>query len=83
LIFLGGLGVHRFYLGKVKSGIAMLVMFVLGWFTLLLHIGIFLFAIVGVWALVDLFLVPGMVKEDKQAIRKRLGEELALSGGNQ
>ncbi len=31
-IVLGGLGVHKFYLGYQKEGIIMLVVFLLGWF---------------------------------------------------
>lgn len=40
-IFLGGLGVHRFYVGKVGTGLLML--FTLGGF--------------GIWALIDLVLI--------------------------
>ena len=41
-IFLGGLGVHRFYLGRIASGICMILF---GWLTF------------GIWWLVDLILV--------------------------
>ena len=40
-IFLGGLGVHRFYVGKVGTGILMLVTF--GGF--------------GIWALIDIIMI--------------------------
>ena len=46
--FLGGLGIHRFYLGRPISGIFYLLTvggFVIGW-------------------IIDLFLVPGMVRQE-------------------
>jgi TM2 domain-containing membrane protein YozV len=46
LIFLGGLGVHRFYLGHIGLGILYL----------------FTGGLLGVGVLVDLFLMPGAVR---------------------
>ena len=46
--FLGGLGIHRFYLGRPISGIFYLLTvggFVIGW-------------------IIDLFLIPGMVRQE-------------------
>lgn len=71
LIFLGGFGAHRFYLGKTGTAITMLIMFVLGWLTLVLGVGLLLLIAVGIWSLVDIFLIPGMVQQDKDAIRQR------------
>ena len=52
--FLGGLGIHRLYLGRTGSGVAMLL------------ITIFLFLIawpaIFVWWIVDAFLIPGMAR---------------------
>ncbi len=50
--FLGGLGIHRFYLGHNGIGIAMLVMFFAGFATC----GLTWFA-AGIWALVDFVLI--------------------------
>ncbi|MGR3634226.1 MAG: TM2 domain-containing protein [Limimaricola soesokkakensis] len=72
LIFLGGLGVHRFYLGRTGSGVAMLLLFVLGWLTAIFIIGYLFLLSVGIWWLVDLFLIPGMVASDSAALRSRL-----------
>lgn len=41
-IFLGGIGIHRFYVGRTGSAIAMVF---LGWLTL------------GIWPLIDLILI--------------------------
>ncbi len=61
-IFLGVLGVHRFYLGRIGSGIAMLILSIT-------FIGLI---VSGLWAFIDLFLIPSMVREKVNAIRQRL-----------
>ena len=70
--FLGGLGGHRFYLGRVVSGILMLLLFVFGWILLPVGVGVFLLILVGLWALVDAFLIPGMIQRHKNRIRTEL-----------
>lgn len=80
LIFFGGFGAHRFYLGKTGTAIAMLIMFILGWLTLALVVGIFLLAIVGIWCLVDLFLIPGIVQQHKDSVRMQLSTHIANTG---
>nr|WP_253033596.1 TM2 domain-containing protein [Arthrobacter sp. H16F315] len=44
-IFLGGLGIHRFYLGFTKIAVIQLV--------LTLVLGVFTFGIVGLWGVVE------------------------------
>ena len=44
-IFLGGLGIHRFYLGYTTIGVIQLVLTVV--------LGIFTFGLVGLWGLVE------------------------------
>lgn len=51
--FLGTFGIHRFYVGKVGSGLAMLLMTVFGIFTAFIIVGFFLIAASSIWALVD------------------------------
>jgi len=61
-IFLGGLGIHHFYLGNTGKAVTMLILYLLGWLTAWLFIGFFLWAVVGIWLIVDLFLIPGYVR---------------------
>lgn len=62
LIFVGSTGAHRFYLGRIGSAVTMLVLWLVGLATSVLLIGIPLLMAVGIWTLVDLFLVPGMIR---------------------
>ena len=57
--FLGLFGVHRMYLGRVGSGIAMLVLHGLSWLTWYILIGFVGFGILGLWWLIDALLIPG------------------------
>ncbi|TCD46694.1 TM2 domain-containing protein [Streptococcus sp. X16XC17] len=59
--FLGGFGADRFYIGQVGLGVAKLL---LSWVTL------------GIWPLVDLFLIMGATK---QVNLQRLNEVLAIA----
>lgn len=62
LIFLGMFGAHRFYLGRTGSGVAQL----------LLTISIIGTIVSFIWVFVDLFTVPGMIREKQDAERQRL-----------
>lgn len=75
-IFLGGFGAHRFYLGRTGTAVVQLALFVLGWLTLALVVGAFLLVAVGIWLVIDLFLIPGMINSDKIALRERITREL-------
>jgi TM2 domain-containing membrane protein YozV len=79
LIFFGGFGAHRFYLGRTGSAVAMLLLFIVGWLTLVVVIGFALLLVVGIWAIVDIFLVPGMIQVQKETMRQRLTQEILLS----
>ncbi|WP_282602467.1 TM2 domain-containing protein [Paracoccus sp. PARArs4] len=72
LIFLWGFGVHRMYLGRWMSGLIMLVTWLLGWAMTLILIGWIPIAFVALWCVIDLFLIPGMIRADKDDIRRRL-----------
>ncbi len=72
-IFLGGLGAHRFYHGRVISGFGLMALSLFGYFALLGG-GIPYFVMAGgVWMIVDAFLIPGWVA----AYNARLIDELA------
>lgn len=79
LLFLGGFGAHRFYLGRSGTGAAMLIMFILGWLTLVIGVGLVFLGAVGLWCLVDLFLIPGMVAQDRAALRDRLRSDMMMA----
>ena len=77
-IFLGCLGLHRFYLRRKGSGLAMLLISVLSAEILGLLICL-------PWAIVDLFLIPGITRQENTKARddsyRRYG--LALTPGGQ
>lgn len=67
--FIGGFGAHRFYIGKIRTAIAMLFLWILGavekWVTVWGSRGsVAFFAIVSIWALIDfIFAVSGNMKD--------------------
>jgi TM2 domain-containing membrane protein YozV len=62
-LVLGGLGGHRFYLGRTGSAMGMIALTLLGWSTISAGIGFVLLGIVGVRLILDLLLIPAMVNE--------------------
>lgn len=62
--FLGWAGVHRFYLGRTKSGVAQLLLFIVGWATVVIVIGYPLLLIWCVWWMLDAFFTYQIVAEE-------------------
>jgi len=63
--FLGGLGIHRFYLGKTLSGIVLLALTILiSWATF--------FIPTAIWLIVDAFLLPKMIGDKNREIEKEI-----------
>lgn len=54
VLFLGGLGLHRFYLGRKQSGLLMLGLSILGGITSAIGVGEAILFVVSCWCLVDL-----------------------------
>lgn len=55
--FLGVFGAHRFYIGDSQSGSVMCFLWILGWLTCLIIVGIIPLLVVSIWWFVDLFLL--------------------------
>ena len=72
--FFGTLGGHRFYNGRVGSGVAQLLLTIFG--ALLLFaagLGLLLLAPVWIWVLVDAFLIPGWIRNQNSLLAAQLG----------
>ncbi len=61
--FLGNLGVHRMVTGRVGTGMLMLLLHGLGWLTFWFGLGFLIWGFVGLWWLVDAFLIPGWLRD--------------------
>lgn len=72
-LFLGGFGVHRFYLGHMASGFGQLALCLLGVVTAGAA-----WAILGLWWLIDAALIPGMVQKRNLDVLERLQTDPAL-----
>lgn len=78
--FLGSLGAHRFYLGRTGTGVLILALTIVGILTSFIGVGLALLLVMGIWVLVDAFLIPGMVARNKESIRQRLTHEAMAYG---
>lgn len=76
-LFLGTLGAHCFYLGKTGQGLFRLLAFVVAIFLMFsgpagMYLGFLIIGILGIWALIDAFLIPRMIRKDTEQRRQRL-----------
>jgi TM2 domain-containing membrane protein YozV len=76
--FLGGFAGHRFYLGRTGSAVAMLLLTLTGVITAVIGIGFVILLGVGIWILVDAFLIPGMVQQQKNDVRRQLTQDALI-----
>tara|TARA_E500000081_G_C6076680_1_gene325674 strand:+ start:346 stop:729 length:384 start_codon:yes stop_codon:yes gene_type:complete len=64
--FLGMFGAHRFYLGKIKTGLTYLIVSLLGW--ILLGIP---YIILGIWWLIDIYYTNKYVVEHNNSMKSK------------
>jgi len=74
-LFFGWLGAHRIYLGKIPSGIAMLVLFFLGIKTMVFLIGFLFLAIWIPWWIYDVYYTGAAVDEYNANYKNPIKEE--------
>ena len=70
-IFLGTLGVGRFYTGHTGIAVTQLVLTVVGWFTAIFIVGIFLMVGVAIWAFVDGIMLLSAGGTDSRGLKLR------------
>jgi TM2 domain-containing membrane protein YozV len=67
--FLGWFGAHNFYMGRTLYGVLQLLGSVIGFGTLWFAVGAVPIGIVAISLFVDLFLIPGGIRNDLDAKR--------------
>lgn len=69
--FLGGFGVHRFYLEDKKGGLWMLGLLIVGWLTSFILIGFIPLLILGVWWLYDGYKTSVLVDQYNTSVKQK------------
>jgi TM2 domain-containing membrane protein YozV len=77
--FLGVFGAHRIYLGRTSSGIAMQALSLVALLLSFLILPLLLLFVTGIWAFIDLFLIGGMILDDKDVLRQRLSSTIDVT----
>jgi TM2 domain-containing membrane protein YozV len=74
--FVGVFGGHRFYNGRTGTAVTQLLMWIFG--ALLVSafgLGLLLLIPLGLWLLLDAFLIPGWVNDHNNVLARELGRE--------
>ena len=66
-LLLGGFGAHHFYLGNIGRGVAFLLLWWIGWLSLVIVIGGFMLTGAVIWFIVDLCTLPDQVRAKNAA----------------
>jgi TM2 domain-containing membrane protein YozV len=72
-VFFGMVGGHRFYLGRIATGVVMLVLTLFSFVLTVVFIGYLGLTVMLAWALIDGFRIPGWVRGDNTRLIARLG----------
>ncbi|MBU2233156.1 MAG: NINE protein [Alphaproteobacteria bacterium] len=70
--FTGGVGGHRFYMGRIGSAVTQLILAILGWTTVWFGVGLAFLIPLGIWLLIDVFTLGGMVAKHNSDLMARL-----------
>jgi len=73
LLLFGYFGAHRFYAGATGSGAAMLVLTICSIILMFVSVGFLTILIPGIWAFVDLFLVPSLIRDYNSRLASQIG----------
>lgn len=76
--FLGGVGGHRFYAGKIGSAITLLLITLLGILLSTVGIGVLFLCITAIWVIVDAFLIPGWIRKKNTLLAASLSSSGTL-----
>lgn len=71
-LFVGAVGGHRFYLQRTGTAFIMLIIFVVSAPLSFIGVGFVGLAILGIWELVDAFLIPGLTRDYNNRLIARL-----------
>jgi TM2 domain-containing membrane protein YozV len=75
-LFVGVLGGHRFYNGRAATAVMQLLLWLFGTMSLAAFgLGLLLLIPLGLWLLLDAFLIPGWVNGHNTALAEQLGGE--------
>ena len=74
--FVGVFGGHRFYNGRTGTAVTQLLMWIVGAMLVsVLGLGLLLLVPLGLWLLLDAFLIPGWVTAHNTMLARELGRE--------
>ena len=76
-IFLGGIGMHNFYIGRIMLGICETILCLLGFiFIFAAGLGVIFLVPLAVLLFIDLFIIPGGIRKSLNKKRQELIENM-------